>query len=206
MFAEVDVEAVVADEAEEGEVEFLGELYGETGGGADGGDEGNAGHDGFLNQFETRAAREKKNSTVKGEGIFHELMADELVEGVVAADVFAEGEELSALVEEGGGVEAAGAVEDGLGGAEEFGQGVNDFGMDQKVIDDGDRAVGAEGFDGGFAADAAGGGGIEMAFEAGHVEIGFGEKAQCGRCCGAARVRRFRDRNGNSVRHCRGFG
>ena len=170
MFAGVDVEAVVADKTEQRDVELPGEIHGEGGGGSDGGEDGDTGHEGFLEELEAGAAGDEEDGVVGGELVVHEVMADEFVEGVVAADVFAECEEFAVVIEESGGVEAAGAVEDGLGGAEEFGEGVDDVGGDGEGVGEGMGAGGSQRFDGGFAADAAGGAGVEVAFETGDVD------------------------------------
>ncbi len=69
----VDVELVVSDEAGEGHVEFFGELDGKAGGRADGGEDGNAGHEGFLNEFKTGAAGDEEDGVLGGECVGEEL-------------------------------------------------------------------------------------------------------------------------------------
>ena len=56
LVAAVDVEAVVAEEADEGDAERGGEFDGEAGGSAHGADELDAGHGGFLEELEARAS------------------------------------------------------------------------------------------------------------------------------------------------------
>jgi len=56
--AVVDVEVIVAKEADEGDVEVFCDLYGETRGGAYGDDHGNAAHECFLEEFEAGSAGE----------------------------------------------------------------------------------------------------------------------------------------------------
>lgn len=86
----IDVEAFGAGEAQEGDAEGVCQVDGEGGGGADGGDEGDAGHQGFLEELEGGAAAEEEEVVIQTVGTGHELLADDFVEGVVAADVFAE--------------------------------------------------------------------------------------------------------------------
>ena len=54
----VEVEAVGAEEADEGDLIEVGEFDGEAGGGADAGDEGAADHDGFLHEIVADSAAE----------------------------------------------------------------------------------------------------------------------------------------------------
>jgi hypothetical protein len=56
LVAAVDVEAVVAEEADEGDSEGGSEFNGQAGGSAHGADELDAGHGGFLEELEARAS------------------------------------------------------------------------------------------------------------------------------------------------------
>ncbi len=94
--AGVDVEGGGTEEGEEGLVGGLGELDGEGGGGGDGGDEGEAAGEGFLHEFEGDAAGDEEEGGGEVEAV-EEGVAEDLVEGVVAADVFVEDEEIAAL-------------------------------------------------------------------------------------------------------------
>ena len=81
-------------------------------------------------------------------------MADDLVESVVASHILAEEEKVSGPVEEGRGVESAGAVEGLLGGEELGGEGQEQRGIGGLV--EGHRwKISEDRFDRGFAADPA---------------------------------------------------
>jgi len=56
----VDVEVSVAKEADEGDVEVFGYLYGEAGGSSDSGDYGDASHESFLEELEAGATGEQE--------------------------------------------------------------------------------------------------------------------------------------------------
>ena len=96
-------------------------------------------------------------------------MAEDFVEGVVAADVFAENEAFAGLGEEGGGVEAAGVVEGDLGGAKGVGGGEDVGWVEGGAVGDG-WVGGGDGVDGGFSAESAGGGAEEVAGETLEIE------------------------------------
>jgi hypothetical protein len=110
----VDIETFVAEEADEGLSGLFGELDGEAGGGGDGGDDGDASCERLLHDFERRSAADQQDVVVEGHAT-EKRVAEDLVDGVVTADVFVEDEELACRVKQGGGVEAAGAGEGGLG-------------------------------------------------------------------------------------------
>src|SRR5882724_11556245 len=107
----VEVHGGAAEEADEGEAGFGGQVDGEGGGGGDGGEDGDAGEDGFLGQFEGGAAGDHEDGGGQREAGGAEGPADDLVHRVVAADVFAGAEQGAVRGEEAGGVQAAGAVE-----------------------------------------------------------------------------------------------
>ena len=64
-------------------------------------------------------------------------------------------------------MESAGAIEDALGLAQRFGERVEDGGGEVEAVGRAGRADGAQGEERGFAADAAAGGGVEVALEIG---------------------------------------
>ena len=104
-------------------------------------------------------------------------MAYDFVDGVVAADVFAGNEKLAGRIEEGGGVEAAGGVEGGLGGAEFLGELEEGFeGEFEAFAFFYGWELLVDGFDAGFAAEAATGSAEDVAGEAFEVERDFGGK------------------------------
>src|ERR1051325_8666455 len=120
----VHVEAAVADEAEEREVELGGELDGERGGRADGGDDGHARDDRFLNDLERRAAADEEQVLVQRDA-FAEKRADHFVDGVVTADVFAHAQQRAVGRKHACGVNRAGGVEGALPGAERIAERMN---------------------------------------------------------------------------------
>jgi hypothetical protein len=109
--------------------------------------------------------------------------ADEFIEGVVAADVFSDGEQCQLFIEESRGVEAAGGGEMALGLAEAFREGIEGLGRQGegaergKLVEeagDGAAATNATtGGDGEAARGYLGGGGkLEVEFLAGGVAGG----------------------------------
>ena len=165
----VGVEAVVAEESDEGLTGGPGELDGEARWGGDGSDEGDAGGEGLLDDFEGDPPRDEKDVLPEGEGTLEGGMADDLVDGVVASDVLAQNLEVSAEVEEGCGMQATGGFEGGLGVPHPFGQGKQPLGSDDEWIVDG-RMVLSDGFDGGLATQAAGRNGEDVPGQAGEVD------------------------------------
>lgn len=102
-------------------------------------------------------------------------MTDKFVEGVVAADVFTDGEELACGFEEACGVEAAGGFEDVLVFAEEVGEGIEEGGGDfYRVLSFFGGYV--QIFECRFATDAAAGACVRVTLGAGEVGVdGFGD-------------------------------
>lgn len=95
--------------------------------------------------------------------------ADDFVDGIVAADVFASDDELASAGEKAGGVKAAGAVEDALGAAESFGELEESGGgnLEGRRLRGGTEEFGADFVDGRFSADAATGVDVEVAASGG---------------------------------------
>ena len=99
MGAGIDVESLLAQEADERDVTLFGVLYGQAGGWTDGSYYSYASHRSFLDELEAGAAAEQEDGIREWEFLFFEGMADELVKSVVTADVFTEGKEMSPSVE-----------------------------------------------------------------------------------------------------------
>lgn len=57
----IDIKTFFSQKADQGDVGFLGELYGEAGRRANGGHDSEAGHGCFLDKLETGAAAEQKD-------------------------------------------------------------------------------------------------------------------------------------------------
>jgi hypothetical protein len=149
----IDVERSTAEEADEGLPAFASELDGETGGGGDSADDGDASGEGFLEDFEGGAAADEEEMLVEGERAAEETGAEGFVDGVMTADVFAEDEEAAERIEDGGGVEAAGAIEGLLCGAHAAGQIDEGGGRECEIGVDGWKSA-VDGIDGSFAAEA----------------------------------------------------
>src|SRR5947209_17384236 len=111
LLAGVDVDAVAAGEAGEGEAAVGGEVDGEGGGGSDADEDRRAGDGGLLDELEGEAPADAEDPVVEGKGAVEERAADDLVHRVVAPDVLADAEQLARRREEASGVQAAGAGE-----------------------------------------------------------------------------------------------
>jgi hypothetical protein len=111
----VDVEVSVAKEADEGDVEVFGYLYGKAGGSSYSGDHGDASHESFLQEFEAGAAGEQEQCVAEWGAVGEEFCAEELVDCVVAAYVFARSEEIAGGIEECRTVDSSGLIEEALG-------------------------------------------------------------------------------------------
>lgn len=138
----VGVEAMVAEEAYEGDIELSCDLDGEAGGSAYGGYHRHAAHQGLLQEFKTGAAREHQHRVPQRKTIAKELGADELIHCVMTADVFAKNDQAALGIEQGGSVQAASAIEDKLCLSQTSGESVHNLGGDSEPIW---RAWGARG-------------------------------------------------------------
>ena len=94
---------------------LLREIGRERGWRRDRGDDRHARGQRFLDDLEARAAANQQDVVVVREQPVLQPVPDHLVQGVMPADVFAEDDQLARHGEDRGGVEAAGAVEGGLG-------------------------------------------------------------------------------------------
>ena len=110
----VDVEARPAHEADQRLAEPLRGIDREVRRRRDRGEDRNAGDGGLLHDLEAHPAADEEDSIAQREHAGQELRADELVQGVVPADVLAQGDEVTIEVEQAGGVEAARRLEDRL--------------------------------------------------------------------------------------------
>ena len=118
----VDVEAAAPDEADHGQAEAVGGLHGQARGRRHGADQRDAGHGGLLDQLEAHPAGEHQHLVRQRKFAGQQRPADELVDGVVAADVLPNGHRLTGPIEGAGGVEPSGLLEDPLGPPEPVGQ------------------------------------------------------------------------------------
>src|SRR5277367_4949936 len=139
------------------------ELHGEAGGRGDGRDDWHARHNGLLHDFKSAAPADEQYRFRKWYAAFEQRPADYFIYRVVPADIFAQDQQFSIWVEEGGGVEASGALEHVLRFAQGVRQGYEQFCVEAKIGVGGGQQARANGIDGGFAADAATGGGEKVA-------------------------------------------
>ncbi len=169
--AAVDVEAAVADEAEECHAAVTGQAYGQAGRRPHRGEHGDAGERRLLHQLEARPAADEEHAAGERQFARDKEGADELVECVVPADVLAHGQKLATGVEQRGGMEAARSAERVLSIAERGGELSDHLGADDRSrrdavtlrhLDRGDRTL---------AADATARMGVAVAREARPVRI-----------------------------------
>jgi len=167
--AGVDVEPLLPEEAYQGDTGVFGVFYGQAGRRPYGNYHFYTGHGGFLNELKAGAAAEQQDRLRCGEPLLLRGMADELVEGVMAADVFAESHETALVIEETCGMETAGGVEDVLAFPEEVRERVQEGGGDGESGIRGFGDIGLEAVQGSLATDAAAGAGVGMALGAGEI-------------------------------------
>lgn len=118
-------------------------------------------HHRFLHDLESGAGADHQDAVAEWHFAGQQCMADDLVDGVVTADVFAQAEELAAEVEERRGVEAAGGVEEALVAAHALRQAGEEFEGQMTRLEIGDLLIHV--LDAGLAAEPASGGGGEVA-------------------------------------------
>lgn len=78
---------LAAQKADEGEAEFRGQLDGQARGGRDARHDGEAGDQGFLDDFKAPAAAHEQQTILEWEALFHQGPADQLIDGIVATHV-----------------------------------------------------------------------------------------------------------------------
>src|SRR5207249_5704141 len=110
----VHVEAVLAQKAHERHPEALGRRDGEAGRRADGGEDREAGRDRLLHDLISGTTAHRQHTVAERQQSVEERATDDLIDGVVPADVLAQELELARRVEETRGMEAAGRLEDPL--------------------------------------------------------------------------------------------
>lgn len=175
MTGAVGVEAVVAEESDEGLAGGAGELDGEAGRGGDSGDEGDAGREGFLDDFEGDPSGKEEDVLSERERALKDGVSDDLVDGVVAPDVLAQDPEVPAEVEQGGGMEPTGGIESGLCRPHAVRQREQPLGRDGEGVVDGRMAL-PDCVDGGLATQAAGGNGKHVPGQTCEVDDEVGAK------------------------------
>src|SRR5580704_10668658 len=110
----VDVHGRAAQEPDQGETCFLGQVDGERGRRGDRSEQRDAAQDRLLHQLEGRASADQQHAPGKREPVREERPAHQLVHGVVPADILADRDELTGAGEQSSGVQAARAGEHAL--------------------------------------------------------------------------------------------
>jgi hypothetical protein len=125
----VDVEPVSADESREALLVRAGELDREARGRGDARDDRHASGEGFLDDFERRAAAHEKDVTVERQPAAAQRVAEHFVDCVVPADILACGEQIPVGVEKRRGVQPAGLTKGSLRIRERVGKRVKHAGV-----------------------------------------------------------------------------
>src|SRR5579875_807692 len=110
----IDVHGVVAQEADQSDTALIGQFDGQAGGSGDGGDAGNARQQGLLDDLERGAPAYQQDSLFVGIGSMQQSMPDELVNSIMAANIFAQQQQFAATGKDSSSVQAPGMSEDGL--------------------------------------------------------------------------------------------
>jgi len=150
----VDVHSSVAKKSDQGLGVFVGKLDRQAGGGRNCREQGEAGHQGFLDDFKRYAATHHEDVPIERELVLEKRMTDDLVDGIVPADVFAQEQQMSCFVEQGTGMESARASEGRLGVSKLVWEGIDGFGGNTQAGVDAWKSL-SQGGDGGLAANAA---------------------------------------------------
>src|SRR5260370_6578157 len=112
--ARVNVEAIAAQESDQGLIEFSRQRNGQAGRRADGGQKWNARPNRLLDDLVARAPAYDQQHCGGGQAAVGEAPAGHLFERVVPADVLAQGERFAIRIRQAGAVETAGAFEHAL--------------------------------------------------------------------------------------------
>lgn len=110
----VDVAAVFSEEPDKRKVEPASDVDSKAARGGDGAEDRDAGGDAFLGELEACPTTHEDHTAVSGETSIQHCPAEQFVEGVVAADVFAHGHQGAVRVEERGRMETTGAIKEPL--------------------------------------------------------------------------------------------
>src|SRR5712692_3653607 len=161
----IDVEPVTAQEADEGDAELARQRHGQAAGRGDGADDRHPRHQRLLDDLEAAPAADHHDVAAQGQPAAEQRPAYYLIERVVPSDVLPDREQVSLGVEERGGVEPAGGVEDPLARAQPFGKRAQHLGVHLRPGRNDGTAAHAQGFQAGLAADSAGAGGVEVTLQ-----------------------------------------
>src|SRR6185437_7725384 len=84
----VDVEATIPHEADQRHIGILRKIHRKARGGADGGEDGDAGCDRLLHQLIAHASTHEEQSVIQRDHSIEKLPADQFVESVMPPDIF----------------------------------------------------------------------------------------------------------------------
>ena len=163
--AAVDVEATVANEAEERHVGVAREIGGEARRGPDGGENRNARRERLLHELVAGAPAHEDQALAERHRPRQPLRPDHLVDRVVTADVLAHVEHVARRIEERRRVQAAGTVEHRLRRAYPVRKIVNRRAREDEAVGQARAGRGRQRLDRRLAAEAAARGGEEIALE-----------------------------------------
>ena len=110
----VEVESILAEEADECLAACFCEVYGQAGRGGDGGNDGDAGGEGFLKNLEGGPSADEQDAFIQWEGVDECAMSNHFIDRIVSAHIFPQHQQLSIEIEEGGCMKTSCAVERGL--------------------------------------------------------------------------------------------
>ena len=167
----VDGRGAVAHEAAEREPPVVGELDRERRRRADGHEHGTPGDGRLLHELEREPSADAEHLPRERQHALDEGPADDLVHGVVPADVLPDAPELAVRGEEAGRMEAAGQVEGRLRGPQPPGERGHDVEGDREIAVDA-RRIDGDGLERALAADAARRRGVERALHPREVRAG----------------------------------
>ena len=83
----VNIQGLSAEKSGECLARSASKLHGETRGGGDGGDDGDASRVGFLEHFEGCPPAEEDDVSAEGEEVFEERPTEDFIEGVVSSNI-----------------------------------------------------------------------------------------------------------------------
>lgn len=148
----VNIHAPLPKEANEGLLICLRKFHRQAGRGGDGGNDGEPGGKGFLDDLEGNSATDLKDA-IRVRQAMEEPMANKFIEGVVTTDIFTQEKQFSVRAEPSAGVEAAGLSKGFLGGEQAIGEGMKNPGIYLQV--GGNGCIGTQVREGCFRADSA---------------------------------------------------
>ena len=94
----INIEVVVAQEADENDIELPGDLKGKAGGRSDRGYHGHSAHERLLQQLEAGTPGKHEKRLAQGRTVGEKLGAEELIHGIVPSDIFVQSQETSCRI------------------------------------------------------------------------------------------------------------